>query len=118
MGELIPAVSLETPIGKDGDHPLRDTLTDHEAHSPCDVAIALETRERTKALLQTLTPREGEILRQRCGMADGHERTLEEIGQTFGLTRERIRQLEAKALQKLRSPSRTAGRELRALWDG
>ena len=111
-------LSLETPLGEDGDRMLADTLPDHEALSPFDVASSHETRERTEALLQSLTPREGKILRQRSGMADGRERTLEEIGQTFGLTRERIRQLEAKAMQTLRSPSRTAGRELRALWDG
>ena len=110
-------ISLETPLGEDGDRTLADTLPDHEAHSPVDVASSHERRERTEALLQSLTPREAEILRQRCGMTDGHERTLEEIGQTFGLTRERIRQVEAKAIQKLRSPSRTGGRELRALWD-
>ena len=110
-------LSLETPLGEEGDRTLADTLPDYEALSPFDVASSHETRERTEALLQSLTPREGKILRQRCGMADGHERTLEEIGQTFGLTRERIRQLEAKAMQTLRSPSRTAGRELRALWD-
>ena len=82
------------------------------------MASTVEVRERTDALLQTLTPREREILRQRCGMADGYERTLEEVGQTFGVTREWIRQLQATAMQKLRSPSRTGGRELRALWDG
>ena len=111
-------LSLETPLGEDGDRTLAETLADHEALSPFDMASTVEVRERTDALLQTLTPREREILRQRCGMADGYERTLEEVGQTFGLTRERIRQLEAKATQKLRSPSRTGGRELRALWDG
>ena len=110
------AVSLETPIGEDGDHPLRDILTDHEADSPSDVAIALETRERTEAVLQTLTPREGEILRRRFGMADGHEETLEEVGRIFGLTRERIRQVEDRALHKLRSPARS--RELRVLLEG
>ena len=110
-------LSLETPLREDGDRKLADTLPDQEALSPFDVASSHETRERTEALLQSLTPREGKILRQRCGMADGHERTLEEIGLSFGVTRERIRQLEAHAMQTLRSPSRTAGRELRALWD-
>ena len=109
-------ISLETPLGEEGDHPLGDTLTNQEAHSPFDMASALETQERTEALLQTLTPREAEILRQRCGMVDGHERTLQEVGQTFGLTRERIRQVEAGAIRKLRSPARR--RELRALVDG
>ena len=111
-------ISIETPVGADGDRLLSDTLTDQEAHSPFEIASSHETRERIEALLQTLTPREGEILRQRCGMADGHERTLEEVGQAFGLTRERIRQVQAKAMQKLRSPSRTGGRKLRALWGG
>ncbi len=101
-----PAISLETPLGADGDRSLGDTLPDQEAPSPFEVASGLDTRERTEAVLQTLTPREAEILRQRCGMVDGHERTLEEVGRTFGLTRERIRQVEATALQKLRSPAR------------
>ena len=101
-----PALSLETPLGADGDQRLGDTLPDQEAPSPFDVASGLDTRGRTEAVLQTLTPREAEILRQRCGMVDGHERTLEEVGRTFGLTRERIRQVEAKALQKLRAPAR------------
>ena len=111
-------ISLETPLGDEGDRTLEDTLTDQEARSPFDVASRVETQEQTEALLHTLTPREAEILRRRCGMADGHERTLEEVGQAFGLTRERIRQVQAKAMRKLRSPSRTGGRELRALLDG
>ena len=106
-------VSLETPLGEDGDRTLEDTLMDQAAHSPFDVASTVETGERTEAVLQTLTPREGEILRQRNGMVDGHERTLEEVGQIFGLTRERIRQVEAQALRKLRSPAHR--RALRAL---
>ena len=108
-----PAISLETPLGADGDQLLGDTLPDQAVHSPFDVASTDETRARTEAVLQTLTPREAEILRQRCGMVDGHERTLEEVGRTFGLTRERIRQVEATALQKLRSPARR--RALRVL---
>ena len=109
-------VSLETPLEAEDAYLLRDTLPDQEAPSPLDVASIVETRERTEAVLQTLTPREGEILRQRFGMADGREQTLEEIGQTFGLTRERIRQLETKALHKLRSPARR--RALRLLVEG
>ena len=112
------AISLETPRGEEGDHPLRDTLTDHKARSPSEVMLALDMRERTEAVLRTLTPREQEILRRRFGMADGHEETLEEIGQTLGLTRERIRQVEAIAMRKLRSLSRTRSRELRALLEG
>ena len=109
-------ISLDAPLGEDGDRTLADTLTDQEVHSPFDVASSHETRQRTEAILQTLTPREGEILRHRCGMADGRERTLEEVGQTFGLTRERIRQVEAGAMRKLRSPARR--RELRVLLGG
>ena len=112
------AISLETPRGEEGDHPLRDTLTDHKARSPSEVMLALDMRERTEAVLRTLTPREQEILRWRFGLADGHEETLEEIGQTLGLTRERIRQVEAIAMRKLRSLSRTRSRELRALLEG
>ena len=107
-------ISLETLLGDDGDRTLEDTLTDHETPSPFAVTSGREARERTEALLQTLTPREGEILRQRCGMVDGHERTLAVVAQTLGLTRERIRQVQVQAMQKLRSPSR---RELRALLD-
>ena len=109
-------VSLETPVGRDGDLSLADTLTDYQAPSPSDVVIARDSRERTEAVVQTLTPREGEILRRRFGMAEGHEQTLEEIGQTLGVTRERIRQVEAKALHTLRSPARR--RELRVLLQG
>ena len=109
------AISLETPIGKDGDRSLRDTLADHETHPPSELLLARETRERTEAVLQTLTPREAEILRRRFGMDDGQEQTLAEVGQSFGLTRERIRQLEVKALHTLRSPARR--RELRGLLD-
>ena len=111
-------ISLETPLGDEGDRTLEDTLTDQEARSPFDVASRVETQEQTEALLLTLTPREAEILRQRYGMVDGHERTLEEVGHTFALTRERVRQVQASALQKLRSPSGTRRRELRALLDG
>ena len=85
-------------------------------HSPSDAAAALETRQRIEAVLQTLTPREGEILRRRFGLAEGDEQTLEEVGQIFGVTRERIRQVEAKALHTLRSPARS--RELRVLLQG
>ena len=109
-------LSLETPLGEDGDRTLAETLADHEALSPFDMASTVEVRERTDALLQTLTPREREILRQRYGMADGYERTLEEVGQTFGVTREWIRQLETKALSKLRSLARC--RALRLVVEG
>ena len=109
-------ISLETPLGDDGDHPLADTLADQEAPSPFDVARAGETRERTEAVLQTLVPREAEIMRRRFGMNDGHAQTLEQIGESFGLTRERIRQLEVSAMRKLGSPARR--RALRVLLEG
>ena len=109
-------ISLETPLGDDGDHPLADTLADQETPSPFDVARAGETRERTEAVLQTLGPREAEIMRRRFGMHDGHAHTLEQIGETLGLTRERIRQLEAGAMRKLGSPARR--RALRVVLEG
>ena len=109
-------ISLETPLGDDGDHPLADTLADQETPSPFDVARAGETRERTEAVLQTLGPREAEIMRRRFGMHDGHAHTLEQIGETFGLTRERIRQLEVGAMRKLKSPARR--RALRVVLEG
>ena len=109
-------ISLETPIGEDGDRELSETLADQEAPSPLDVASAIETRELTEAVLRTLGPREAEIMRRRFGMADGQRQTLEEVGRVFGVTRERIRQLEAKAIQTLRSPARR--RELRVLLEG
>ena len=110
------AISLETPLGDDGDFLLADTLTDDEARSPVVMAVARETRERTEAVLRTLVPREAEIMRRRFGMDDGYEQTLEEVGQTFGVTRERIRQLQANALHRLRSPARRG--KLRVLLEG
>ena len=80
------------------------------------MANVRETRERAEAVLQTLVPREAEIMRRRFGLNDGHEQTLEEIGQTLGVTRERIRQLEAKAMRTLKSPARR--RDLRVLLEG
>ena len=110
------AISLETPLGNDDDLSLRDVLTDPQARSPSEVMMALDMRERTEAVLKTLTPREAQIIRMRFGMHEGREHTLEEVGQIFGVTRERIRQLEAKALHKLRDPSRS--RPLRAFAEG
>ena len=107
------AISLETPIGEDGDHPLGQFVEDRQAISPSEAMIALDVREQTQAVLKTLTPREEQILKLRFGMTDGGEQTLEEIGQEFAVTRERIRQLEAKALRKLRHPLRS--KRLRAL---
>ena len=107
------AISLETPIGEDGDHPLWQFVEDRQAISPSEAMIALDVREQTQAVLKTLTPREEQILKLRFGMTDGGEQTLEEIGHGFAVTRERIRQLEAKALRKLRNPLRS--RRLRVL---
>ena len=109
-------ISLETPIGEDGDHPLGQFVEDRQAISPSEAMIALDVREQTQAVLKTLTPREAQILRLRFGMTDGGEQTLEEIGRVFAVTRERIRQLEAKALHKLRHPLRS--KRLRVLVEG
>ena len=110
------AISLETPIGEDGDHPLGQFVEDRQAVSPSEAMIALDVREQTEAVLKTLTPREEQILKLRFGMTDGGEQTLEQVGRAFALTRERIRQLEAKALHKLRHPSRS--RRLSVLVEG
>ena len=109
-------ISLDTPLGSDDDRLLRDVLTDPQARSPMEESLATDRRERTDAALRSLAPREREIIRRRFGMDDGHAQTLEEVGQAFGLTRERIRQLEAKALDKLRHPSRS--RPLRIFAEG
>ena len=110
------AISLETPIGEDGDHPLGQFVEDRQAISPSEAMIALDVREQTQAVLKTLTPREEQILKLRFGMTDGGEQTLEEIGRVFAVSRERIRQLEAKALRKLRHPLRS--KRLRVLVEG
>ena len=110
------AISLETPIGEDGDHPLGQFVEDRQAISPSEAMIALDVREQTQAALKTLPPREEQILKLRFGMTDGGEQTLEEIGRVFAVTRERIRQLEAKALRKLRHPVRS--KRLRVLVEG
>ena len=109
-------ISLETPLGDDGDDVLGDFVRDSRAVSPAEATITFDTRERTEAVLKTLTPREAQIIRMRFGMHDGREHTLEEVGQIFGVTRERIRQLEVKALHKLRDPSRS--HPLRVLAEG
>ena len=100
-------ISLETPIGEDGDHPLGQLVEDRQAVSPSEAMIALDVREQTEAVLKTLTPREEQILKRRFGLADGSEQTLEEVGRAFAVTRERIRQIQAKALRKLRHPLRS-----------
>ena len=100
-------VSLETPIGEEEDSHLGDFIEDQEAPAPADAASFLLLKEQLEEVLGTLTPREMKVLRLRFGLDDGRARTLEEVGQSFGVTRERIRQIEAKALRKLRHPSRS-----------
>jgi RNA polymerase primary sigma factor len=100
-------ISLELPIGEEEDSHLGDFLQDHGAVSPADAVINNNLKETTEQILNTLTPREELVIKMRFGIEDGTERTLEEVGQKFGVTRERIRQIEAKALRKLRHPSRT-----------
>jgi RNA polymerase primary sigma factor len=99
-------ISLETPIGEEEDSHLGDFIEDRGVVSPADAIININLKEMTGQVLNTLTPREERIIKMRFGLEDGAEHTLEEVGQTFGVTRERIRQIEAKALCKLRHPSR------------
>ncbi|MBQ9992834.1 MAG: RNA polymerase sigma factor RpoD [Firmicutes bacterium] len=100
-------VSLETPIGEEEDSHLGDFIEDEEAPAPAEAASFLLMREQLEDVLNTLTPREEKVLKLRFGLEDGRSRTLEEVGQYFGVTRERIRQIEAKALRKLKHPSRS-----------
>jgi RNA polymerase primary sigma factor len=100
-------VSLETPIGEEEDSHLGDFVEDKEAISPSDAASLTMLHNEVEDILDTLTPRERRVLQLRFGLIDGHQRTLEEVGKRFGVTRERIRQIEAKALRKLRHPSRS-----------
>ena len=100
-------VSFETPVGEDEDARLADFIEDKHVVSPSDAAIQMNMKEQLDNVLKTLTPREEKIIRMRFGMEDGSEHTLEEVGQTFSVTRERIRQIEAKALRKLRHSSRS-----------
>jgi RNA polymerase primary sigma factor len=108
-------ISLETPIGQEEDSHLGDLLEDRGAVSPTDAVININLRETTDHVLNTLTPREERIIKMRFGLEDGTEHTLEEVGQCFSVTRERIRQIEAKALRKLRNPSRA--RRLRGFFN-
>ncbi|MBQ3069315.1 MAG: RNA polymerase sigma factor RpoD, partial [Clostridia bacterium] len=100
-------VSLETPIGEEEDSHLGDFIPDEEAPAPADAASHTLLKEQLAEVLSTLTPREAKVLSLRFGLEDGHPRTLEEVGKEFDVTRERIRQIEAKALRKLRHPSRS-----------
>ncbi len=104
-------VSLETPIGDDEESSLGDFVEDRQSISPADAAMALSLEEQTRKVLATLTPREEQILRLRFGIGEKSDYTLEEVGQRFQVTRERIRQIEAKALRKLRNPSRAKNLE-------
>ena len=100
-------VSLETPIGEEEDSHLGDFIPDDEALAPADAASISLLKEQLAEVLKTLTPREEKVLRLRFGLDDGNPKTLEEVGKEFNVTRERIRQIEAKALRKLRHPSRS-----------
>jgi RNA polymerase primary sigma factor len=104
-------ISLETPIGEEEDSHLGDLIEDQAVVSPADAVININLKEMTEQVLNMLTPREERVIKMRFGLEDGTEHTLEEVGQKFGVTRERIRQIEAKALRKLRQPSRS--RQLR-----
>jgi RNA polymerase primary sigma factor len=101
-------ISVETPIGEDEDSHLGDFIEDKGAVSPSEAVMTLNLKEQTESMLKTLTPREERIIKMRFGLDDGSEHTLEEVGQSFAVTRERIRQIEAKALRKLRHPSRSS----------
>jgi RNA polymerase primary sigma factor len=109
-------ISLETPIGEEEDSHLGDFIEDRTAISPSEAVINLDLREQTESVLKSLTPREERVIKMRFGVGDGSEHTLEEVGQSFAVTRERIRQIEAKALRKLRHPSRS--KKLRAFLEG
>ena len=108
-------VSLETPIGEEEDSHLGDFIPDDDAPAPADAASHTLLKEQLGEVLKTLTPREEKVLRLRFGLEDGRSRTLEEVGKEFNVTRERIRQIEAKALRKLRHPSRS--KKLKAFLD-
>ena len=100
-------ISLETPIGEEGDSHLSDLIEDRARVSPVEAVVSVNLRQRTEHVLRTLSPREEKIIKMRFGLEDGSEHTLEEVGRSFHVTRERIRQIEAEALRKLRHPSRS-----------
>ena len=100
-------ISLETPMGEEDDGKMADVIVDESAKSPVDSATQSLLREQLLAVIDTLTPREQEVIRQRYGLMDGRQKTLEEVGKEFSVTRERIRQIEAKALRKLKHPNRS-----------
>ncbi len=100
-------VSLQTPIGEEGDSQLGDLIEDQSTPAPLDAASFQLLKEQINDVLHTLTDRESRVLQLRFGLDDGRNRTLEEVGREFGVTRERIRQIEAKALRKLRHPTRS-----------
>jgi RNA polymerase primary sigma factor len=108
-------ISLDTPIGEDGDSHLSDLIEDSAGISPAEAVVSANVQEGTAHVLRTLSPREEKIIRMRFGMEDGSEHTLEEVGRAFSVTRERIRQIEAKALRKLRHPSRS--QKLKSFFD-
>jgi RNA polymerase primary sigma factor len=109
-------ISLETPIGEEEDSHLGDFIPDTNVISPSDAVININLKEQTDNVLKTLTPREERVIKMRFGVGEGSEHTLEEVGQSFAVTRERIRQIEAKALRKLRHPSRS--RRLKPFLEG
>ncbi len=105
-------ISLETPVGNEEDSHLKDFIQDGKVESPEQAVIYGDIRDQIQEVLRTLTPREEQVLKLRFGLNDGHEHTLEEVGKKFNVTRERIRQIESKALRKLKHPSRA--KKLRA----
>jgi RNA polymerase primary sigma factor len=109
-------ISLETPIGEEEDSSLGDFIEDKTTIAPADAVVAMNLQDQTKKVLATLTPREEQVLRLRFGIGERSDHTLEEVGTRFAVTRERIRQIEAKALRKLRHPSRA--RQLRGFSEG
>ncbi len=107
--------SLESPAGEEGDSEVYDFVVDENAKSPVDSVVSTILKEQLLAVIDTLTPREQKVIRLRYGLDDAHPRTLEEVGREFNVTRERIRQIEAKALRKLRNPNRS--KKLKDFWD-